>query len=72
MKQIDDVEQRNAALVRRYFDEVWNSGDVGVDRFFGDEFTNFGHTGADARHASEETKRLLHREVICGRFGTTH
>jgi steroid delta-isomerase-like uncharacterized protein len=40
----------NAELVRRYFDLVWNHGDLAaIDDFFGDEFTNFGHRGADAR-----------------------
>ena len=49
--RIDDVaEANNAELVRRYFDLVWNHGDLAaVDDFFGDEFTNFGHQGDDAR-----------------------
>ena len=43
-------ERENAVLVRRYLDVVWNQGDLAaVDDFFGDEFTNFGHRGADAR-----------------------
>jgi len=43
-------EQDNAALVRRYFDEVWNRGNLAaVDEFFGEEFENFGHRGAQAR-----------------------
>jgi steroid delta-isomerase-like uncharacterized protein len=43
-------EKDNAGLVRRYFDEVWNRGDpAAVDEFFGDEFENFGHRGAQAR-----------------------
>jgi len=42
--------RNNGELVRRYFDVVWNHGDLAaVDDFFGDEFTNFGHRGADAR-----------------------
>jgi predicted ester cyclase len=46
----DASEGKNAELVRRYFEVVWNRGDVAaVDEFFGDEFTNFGHRGADAR-----------------------
>ncbi len=47
----EDASERNAGeLVRRYFDVVWNHGDLAaVDDFFGDEFTNFGHRGADAR-----------------------
>ncbi|MBV9197430.1 MAG: ester cyclase [Solirubrobacterales bacterium] len=44
------TERHNAALVRRYFDVVWNHGDLAaIDNFFGDEFTNFGRRGADAR-----------------------
>jgi predicted ester cyclase len=48
---IEDVgENGNAELVRRYFDMVWNQGDLAaVDDFFGDEFTTFGHRGEDAR-----------------------
>src|SRR3954453_17209877 len=43
-------EKDNAELVRRYLDVVWNRGDLAaVDDIFGDEFTNFGHRGADAR-----------------------
>lgn len=43
-------ERTNAELVRRYFDVVWNHGDLAaIDEFIGDEFTNFGHRGADAR-----------------------
>ena len=43
-------EKDNAALVRRYFDEVWNRGNLAaVDDFFGDDFENFGHRGAEAR-----------------------
>ena len=37
----DAREKSNAELVRRYFDVVWNQGDLAaVDDFFGDEFTN--------------------------------
>jgi len=44
------AERDNAEIVRRYFEQVWNRGELAaVQRFFGDEFTNFGHTGADAR-----------------------
>jgi len=40
----------NAELIRRYFDVVWNNGDLAaIDDFFGDEFSNFGRRGADAR-----------------------
>ena len=43
-------EKNNAELVRRYFDDVWNHGNLAaVDEFFGDEFENFGHRGAGAR-----------------------
>lgn len=43
-------EKNNAELVRRYFDKVWNCGDLqAVDEFFGDEFENFGERGAQAR-----------------------
>lgn len=43
-------EKDNASLVRRYFDEVWNRGNLAaVDDFFGDDFENFGHRGAEAR-----------------------
>src|SRR4051812_13853481 len=43
-------ERDNAELVRRYFDVVWNDGNLAaVDDFFGDDFTNFGRRGADAR-----------------------
>ena len=43
-------EQGNAAVVRRYFDVVWNRGDLSaIDDLFGEEFTNFGHHGPDAR-----------------------
>jgi predicted ester cyclase len=46
----DLAERTNAEVVRRYFDLVWNRGDLAaVERFFGDEFTNFGHRGPDAR-----------------------
>src|SRR5690242_13118761 len=50
-RMTEDVGERdNAALVRRYLDVVWNQGDLAaVDDFFGEEFTNFGHRGADAR-----------------------
>lgn len=44
------LDANNAELVRRYFDVVWNHGELAaVDDFFGDEFTNFGHRGEDAR-----------------------
>lgn len=43
-------EKNNAELVRRYFDEVWNCGDLQAgDEFFGDEFENFGERGERAR-----------------------
>jgi steroid delta-isomerase-like uncharacterized protein len=46
----DIAERANAEIVRRYFDQVWNRGDLAaVERFFGDEFTNFGSRGPDAR-----------------------
>ena len=46
----DAVERNNAQIVRRYFDQVWNRGDLdAVERFFGDEFTNFSHRSPDAR-----------------------
>jgi predicted ester cyclase len=46
----DVAERTNAEVVRGYFDLVWNRGDLaGVERFFGDEFANFGHQGPDAR-----------------------
>lgn len=42
-------ERNNAELVRRYFGVVWNRGDLdAVDDFFGDEFTNSGHSAEDA------------------------
>ena len=45
-----ESERRNAELVRRHFEVIWNQGDVAaVDDFFGDEFTNFGRRAADAR-----------------------
>jgi predicted ester cyclase len=48
--EVTATERANAELVRRYFEVVWNHGDVtAVDEFFGDEFTNFGRRGADAR-----------------------
>jgi len=44
------IERDNAQVVRSYFEQVWNRGDLlAVERFFADEFTNFGHTGPDAR-----------------------
>jgi predicted ester cyclase len=44
------TDQDNAALVRPYFDQVRNRGDLAaVDDFFGDEFENFGRRGAEAR-----------------------
>jgi predicted ester cyclase len=50
MTDQDITERTNAETVRRFFDQVWNRGDVAaVERFFGDEFTNFGHRGPDAR-----------------------
>jgi predicted ester cyclase len=37
------VEQDNAAVVRRYWDLVWNKGELSaVDELVDDEFTNFG------------------------------
>lgn len=37
------VEQDNAAVVRRYWDLVWNQGELSaVDELIDDEFTNFG------------------------------
>jgi predicted ester cyclase len=46
----EQTERDNAVLVRGYWDTVWNRGDLeAVERFFGDEFTNIGHRGADAR-----------------------
>ena len=46
----DAWEKSNAELVRRYFDVVWNQGDLAaVDDFFGENFTNFGQRGPDAR-----------------------
>jgi steroid delta-isomerase-like uncharacterized protein len=45
-----DIERTNAEIVRHYFDQVWNCGDLtALERFLGDEFTNFGHRGPDAR-----------------------
>jgi predicted ester cyclase len=46
------VEQDNATVVRRYWDLVWNQGELSaVDELIDDEFTNFG-TRQPGAHAA--------------------
>ena len=49
------AECTNAEIVRRYFDQVWDCGELAaVERFFGQEFTN---SAAEARTSERSSPR---------------
>lgn len=47
---IDQGERDNADPVRRYFESVWNRGELdAIDSFIDDEFSNFGQRDGNVR-----------------------
>jgi ketosteroid isomerase-like protein len=71
-------EQENAAIVRRFWDLVWNNGDLpAIDELVDDDFTNFGirRPGGHAavrrivtawRTAFPDLRMEVQREIVCG------